>query len=314
MSGRLLPALALLLAATAVSATPMDESPRPPVRPTAAAAPVAAALPKLRPLSRPEPVAGPEVTRAAGAGFMLVLADPATHPRPRVTPATAVPVLARSPRPVARPAAAAPSVPRHALALSAGPEVLVQAAFRAPQATGAVTGRKGTVCGDPAILGKPIPPILGKAKGCGLEDGVSVTAIAGVALSQPASIDCATARSLKDWVEGGVKPAVGRKGGGVAALQVAGSYSCRPRNNQKGNRISEHGRGRAVDISAIVLADGTALTVAKGWGTKSAGKTLASMRKSACGPFNTVLGPGSDPFHHDHFHLDTAHGRGPYCR
>jgi hypothetical protein len=38
------------------------------------------------------------------------------------------------------------------------------------------------------------------------------------------------------------------------------------------------------------------------------------MRKAACGPFNTVLGPGSDPFHGDHFHLDTARGRGPYCR
>ena len=135
-----------------------------------------------------------------------------------------------------------------------------------------------------------------------------------MALSQPASVDCQTARALKDWVEGGVKPAVGRKGGGVAMLQVAGSYSCRPRNNQKGNRVSEHGRGRAVDITAIVLADGTALSVLKGWGTRAAGKTLASARKAACGPFNTVLGPGSDRFHHDQFHLDTARGRGPYCR
>lgn len=169
-------------------------------------------------------------------------------------------------------------------------------------------------CGDPDILGKAIPPIIGKVRGCGLEDGVSVIAVAGVALTQPASIDCTTARALKEWVEGGVRPAVGRKGGGVAALQIAASYSCRPRNNQKGARISEHGRGHAVDVAAIILADGTSVSVQTGWGTKSYGKTLASARKAACGPFNTVLGPGSDRFHDDHFHLDTARGRGAYCR
>ncbi len=321
-AGRLA-ALAFSLAAGAALAAPTADSPGPMSRPAALAAGAAAsdaASDVVRP--RPRTVAGePEVMRAAlGAGF--VFTAPANLPvlRPARRPAQAA--VAEAPMPTAAPEASprpearrmALQTPSRARAIAGGPEVLLQAAFRAPQATGPATSRKGTVCGDPAIKGKTIPPILGKVKGCGLDEAVSVTSVAGVALSQPASIDCATARSLKDWVEGGVKPAVGRRGGGVAALQVAASYSCRPRNNQKGAKISEHGRGRAVDISAILLADGTAVTVARGWGSKGFGKTLASMRKAACGPFNTVLGPGSDPFHGDHFHLDTAHGRGPYCR
>jgi hypothetical protein len=328
MRSRVLAAIGFSLAAGAALAAPMAESLRPLSRPASRPAGFTAEIadagaPHLRPRPRPEAPA-PEVMRAAlGPGFALVLPaalpDLRPAPRPAGIAARTAPLLAAlpaapgaSPRPEARQVAR--QATRRIPLIGGGPEMIQTAAFRAPQATGPVTSRKGTVCGDPAIVGKSIPPILAKTKGCGLDEGVSVTSVAGVALSQPASIDCATARSLKDWVEGGVKPAVGRKGGGVVALQVAASYSCRPRNNQKGAKISEHGRGRAVDIAAILLADGTAVTVAKGWGTKSAGKTLAAMRKAACGPFNTVLGPGSDPFHGDHFHLDTARGRGPYCR
>lgn len=321
MRVRFLPALALALASSGALAAPIPESPRPEARPGSGAAALAP-IGQVRPAPRPEVAAVPEVTRAAMSAAALLLPEAPARlrplARPAAMPAAAVEVatVAASPVPEARPRSLRmPAVvPVRALPVAGGPEVIVQAAFRAPQSTGPVTGRKGGLCGDPEILGKEIPPILGKAKGCGLDDGVSVISVAGVALTQPASIDCTTARALKDWVEGGVKPAVGRKGGGVAALQIAASYSCRPRNNQKGARMSEHGRGRAVDVAAIILADGTSLSVLKGWGTKAAGKTLAASRKAACGPFNTVLGPGSDRFHADHFHLDTARGRGAYCR
>ncbi|MDI3336769.1 extensin family protein [Defluviimonas aestuarii] len=194
------------------------------------------------------------------------------------------------------------------------PERVERAAFRTQPLPEVTTGRKGALCGDLALKGKTIPPIKGRLNGCGFEDGVSLISVSGVALTQPAAMDCTTAKALKQWVDNGVKPAIGKKGGGVAALQVAASYACRGRNNVKGAKVSEHGKGRAVDISAILLANGTAITVEKGWGSKSYGKSLARMRKAACGPFNTVLGPGSDRHHHDHFHLDTARGRGAYCK
>lgn len=271
-----------------------------PVRPVAR--PVADTRVPLRPEPRPD-VRAPEVARATVLPMLVAPAiASAEDVRPAARPGVIALKLHASPRPRMRPAS--------------GPERITPAAIvrsaPVPEATTGARARK--VCGDPAIIGRKIPPIAARLKGCGLEDGVSVISVAGVALTQPVSVDCATAGALKDWVERGVKPAVGRKGGGVAAMQIAASYSCRPRNNQKGAKISEHGRGRAIDVSAVILVDGSAITVLKGWGTKAEGATLASMHKAACGPFSTVLGPGADRHHADHFHLDTAPGRGPYCR
>lgn len=117
------------------------------------------------------------------------------------------------------------------------------------------------------------------------------------------------------WIEEGAKPALEGKGGGLAALQVAAHYACRTRNNQPGGRISEHGRGRAIDISAFVLQNGQRITVLHGWRSAQNGTALREMHRAACGPFGTVLGPNSDRFHQDHFHFDTARYRsGPYCR
>jgi hypothetical protein len=157
--------------------------------------------------------------------------------------------------------------------------------------------------------------IPAKLKGCGIAKPVRVTSIDGVTLSQPATLNCTTAKALKRWVSGAVKPAVGRLGGGVASLRVASHYSCRTRNNQPGAKISEHGRGNAIDISAIVLKNGVSLTVLKGWKDRIQGKILKAVHKNACGTFGTVLGPNSDRYHQDHFHLDVAkHRGGAYCR
>jgi len=176
-------------------------------------------------------------------------------------------------------------------------------------------GLQGSVCGNPAIRGEQISRIPGKINGCGLDNGVKVTEVSGVALTQHARIDCNTAKALNTWVENGVKPAVGKRGGGVKSLKVVAHYACRTRNNKKGARISEHGRGRAVDIAAINLNDGSQMTVLNGWRSAKNGPALKRMHKAACGPFGTVLGPNADRYHQDHFHFDTARYRsGPYCR
>lgn len=173
---------------------------------------------------------------------------------------------------------------------------------------------KGSVCGDPTILGKVVAPVSGRISGCGIEAPVRITAVSGVSLSQAATIDCPTAKALKSWLDEGVKPAIKRKGGGVAGLRVAAHYACRTRNNKKGAKISEHGRGRAIDISAIVLKDGSRLTVSDDWRSRNS-KIMRRIHKAACGPFGTVLGPDADRYHQNHFHLDTARYRsGPYCR
>ncbi len=186
------------------------------------------------------------------------------------------------------------------------------AAVRILPGKSAVTGRKGSVCGDPAIKGEALAPITSRVRGCGIDDPVRITSVSGVALKQSAVVDCATARALNEWVSGALKPAFGRKD--VAALRIAGSYSCRTRNNVKGAPISEHGRGKAIDIAAIELANGSTVTVLGDW-RRNSGKAMKKAYKAACGTFGTTLGPDSNRFHRDHIHFDTARQRGgAYCR
>ncbi|WP_243627714.1 extensin family protein [Rhodovulum sp. BSW8] len=315
--------LALVLIAGTGSAATLDSVLRPKPRPAATqaatrtdAATVAMAegpaalgrtLAPARPQPRPEgdaelPLAGAEPDPAPDLALR-------PHSRPtvagapvRVREVTADLTLDRSARPEPR-----PRTPYQVASLSA-------AGIRT-QPSAILTPRGGVVCGDPAITGQMIAPIPGRIAGCGVDRPVRVTAVDGVALSQAATIDCDTARALRVWVSDGIKPAVGRLGGGVASLKVFAHYACRPRNNQKGAKVSEHGRGHAVDIGAVTLRNGVSMTVARGWNDAAQGKILRRIHRAACGPFGTVLGPGSDGFHKDHIHVDTARYRsGSYCR
>ncbi|MTI00476.1 extensin family protein [Roseibium sp. RKSG952] len=174
--------------------------------------------------------------------------------------------------------------------------------------------RKNSVCGDIAIQGKPVGKVPGKIKACGIKDAVQITSVSGVRLSRPSTMDCGTAIALNNWVDKSVKPTFKRRGP-IVELQVAAHYACRTRNNRKGARVSEHGKGRAIDISGFKMADGEVVTVLNGWRKNPSQKQLIKVWRGACGPFGTVLGPNSDRYHRDHFHLDTARYRsGPYCR
>jgi hypothetical protein len=116
-------------------------------------------------------------------------------------------------------------------------------------------------------------------------------------------------------MESAAKPAMAKKGGGLRTVRVAAHYACRTRNNQKGEKLSEHGKGRAIDISAFKLADGTEVSVLTGWNAQRFSDAMRRMHKGACGPFGTVLGPNANRFHKDHFHFDTARYRsGSFCR
>ena len=173
---------------------------------------------------------------------------------------------------------------------------------------------KGALCGDPALQGDVVGHVPGRIKGCGIDKAVRLRSVSGITLSQQAVIDCPTAQALKAWVDKGLTPAL-KSRGKVSRIHVAAHYTCRTRNNQKGARISEHGRGRAIDISGFTMQDGSEITVLKGWNAKSTSRAMKKIHKSACGPFGTVLGPRSDRYHRDHFHFDTARYRsGTYCR
>jgi len=192
--------------------------------------------------------------------------------------------------------------------------------FRSPKAGRALRRQQavlaaGAVCGDVAIQGEAIGAVPGRIAGCGVENAVRISSVSGIGLSVKSTMDCGTARALKTWIDGSAKPALSSKGGGLREIRVAAHYACRRRNNAKTGKISEHGKGRAIDISGFRLADGSEVTVLKGWNARSTRKALRRMHKDACGPFGTVLGPKANKFHLDHFHFDTARYRsGSYCR
>ena len=174
---------------------------------------------------------------------------------------------------------------------------------------------RGAVCGDPAIQGDVVGFVPGRLSACGIENGVRVRSVSGISLSQHALVDCTTAKALKSWVEKGMKPAVGQTGGGVSQIKVAAHFACRTRNNQAGAKVSEHGKGRAIDITGFRLRDGSDITLLQDWDRRGTGAILRKMHQRACGIFGTVLGPDSDRFHKDHFHFDTARYRsGSFCR
>lgn len=208
-----------------------------------------------------------------------------------------------SPRPLPRPTAERAVVVTRA------------AATTTPAGVKSLFTRKPKLCGVKGIEGVPIPPIKGTLRGCGLKKGVEVRAVHGVTLTRSAKIDCPTARALAAWVEQGVKPAIGNTGGGLSQIDVVGHYVCRTRNHKAGAKVSEHGKGRAVDVAGFTLRDGRQIRVLGGWHNPQSGPVLKQIHKAACGPFGTVLGPRSDAYHRDHFHVDTARYRsGPYCR
>jgi hypothetical protein len=107
-------------------------------------------------------------------------------------------------------------------------------------------------------------------------------------------------------------------GESVVSVDVAASYSCRPRNNQRGAKMSEHGYGNAIDIAAFTLESGRKVTVKDGWRGDKRRAPLpdSQVHGDACGEFNTVLGPNSDAAHRDHFHLDLQNRRNgsKYCK
>lgn len=209
--------------------------------------------------------------------------------------------VALSIRPDRRPSGLAPT--SHSAGIAATPSRVAQ------------PGVYGPVCGDPAIVGERLERVVGRIDGCGIAAPVRVREIDGIPLRQPATINCDTARAMRDWLRESAVPAVGRRGGGVASLRVIASYSCRTRNSRPGARLSEHSTGNAVDIAAIGLADGSEISVLDDWGGGREGRILRALHSGACGTFGTVLGPDSDRYHRDHLHFDVASYRGgAYCR
>lgn len=168
----------------------------------------------------------------------------------------------------------------------------------------------------------PVDPI-GDQGSCGAPAPIEVTAVAGVKLVPPAIQTCSMAAALAAWLAEDVQPAAKKRlGTAVTEVRTATSYACRRRNNGASGKMSEHSKANALDISGFTFAQKAGVTVGgkDNWGEallgaiglSKNGSFLEDIRKGACTHFTTVLGPGSDPFHGDHFHVDVLQRKGDY--
>ena len=144
---------------------------------------------------------------------------------------------------------------------------------------------------------------------CGMEYPFTVAALGDgtVGLSRQATLACPIIPRIDGWLAEVVQPAASAYLGAAVVEVKSGSYSCRPRNHRVGAKLSEHAFGNALDVMGFALEDGREVSVVKGWrGSAEEQDFLREVFVGACERFTTVLGPGSDALHYDHFHLDLA--------
>jgi hypothetical protein len=261
---------------------------------------LAVPLPHLRPADGDAATALSFMPNAA-AETIVVPTDALPMPLPRVRPAEGASSRAAV---AALPAPIAPLTPLPKL-------------VRPPPAAQSTCGVSLARLG---VVATPLAPI--EEGECGIAAPVAVASLDGgrIDLSTKAIVDCHLAERLATWVKDTLAPKVRKAyGGELTGLRIAASYACRTRDGLPDAKLSEHGHGNAIDISAFRVGKRW-IEVGPGWtGGGEDAAFLADARKSACGPFTTVLGPGSDEFHSDHFHLDMIERRtagpskGLYC-
>lgn len=156
-------------------------------------------------------------------------------------------------------------------------------------------------------------------RGCIVERPLLVNSISnGISLSNDMTLRCEVVLALDNWTKNIVRPTAKlHLGQDIKRLQTSTSYHCRTRNNKPGGKISEHGFANGVDITGFALEDETVINVSSKNDNLTKDDTpktkfLAGVRAGACAYFTTVLGPGSDGSHQDHFHFDRAFRKSGY--
>jgi hypothetical protein len=157
----------------------------------------------------------------------------------------------------------------------------------------------------------PAPPA--PLADCGIAEPVRLSSIglaSGATIDMPDRpiVDCAFAVTFTEFAQDLMAPlATAMLGSGIVAL-ATGGYSCRSPIRLPSGSPNPHAKGIAIDLSVIVLADRRRIAI--GHEANSAEALFArTMRQAACGWFTTVLGPGTNAAHAEHFHFDVLrHG------
>ena len=239
-------------------------------------------------------------------------------PAPETTRSKDAPVLPREkPSRAQQPASENPFVPQtetRPVEESKVPEEPKAAEEAKPE-----PGTEMTACREElAALGaKFTVPEMPAAEGqCKVVNPVQISAIATpvgvVNFPGEPTLNCIFAKQFTAWVADIAAPVVrAHAGDALAAISTGPGYECRNRNGDTTTKISEHAFGNAVDIASFNLPGKKNFPVANVAKSQNAeSRWLMALRISACGYFTTVLGPGSNEAHAEHYHFDLGiHGK-----
>ena len=153
---------------------------------------------------------------------------------------------------------------------------------------------------------------------CRIDYPVRVSGLAGgVEMKPAATLTCSMAAAFAGWTRKELTPSARwRYLSGVKTIHQGSSYSCR-NIRRSGGVASEHSKGNALDVMRIELHNGKDIDVRKpGFFAFREKGLLKNVREGGCQYFTTVLGPGYDADHADHFHFDIKNRRNGYvaCR
>jgi hypothetical protein len=234
--------------------------------------------------------------------------EPSSEPDNKTPPAVAPPPPGQAPIPERRPdepAAAPEPIPE-----PADPRSAEHPADTLPPEEQACRHRLSELGVDFENLPARLDPA-----GCSIPYPVVVKSLGRtIALQPEAEMNCAMAEAAARFSSDVAAPTARTVfAQELTAIGHASAYVCRPRNGAR--KLSEHAFGNALDIAAFILADGSRVEVVERPEEKEA-RFLGALRKAACGPFTTVLGPGSDADHALHFHFDLAPRKngGTFCQ
>ena len=145
---------------------------------------------------------------------------------------------------------------------------------------------------------------------CSIADAVELLSVdTGVNLikfQQKPVMACDFAALFGRWTREIAGPVMAAYTGEQLGAVVTGpGIVCRNRVGGANTKISEHAKGNAIDVTAFRLSGNRTIRI--GGELKGPEKrALKALRTSACGYFTTVLGPGANSTHNQHFHLDYA--------
>lgn len=153
---------------------------------------------------------------------------------------------------------------------------------------------------------------LGNAtkEGCAVDGAIELNAVTSrfgkITFPGKPTLGCIFARQFTTFVRNAAAPlTLAYLGAKLSAVETGPGLVCRTRYNKPGEKISEHAKGDAIDVTAFRLESERTLTVKGASASMEVdGVWIKTLRATGCGYFTTILGPGSNEAHAEHLHFD----------